>query len=354
MRAATPLLSEGLIDALEWSFDTAWRDDAAPVREALLGHFASAGRLLGHGVSYSLLSADPADDGRKARWLDRWRNEQTRHRYVHLSEHLSFATAPGYRRGPDLPMPLTPSTVTLARDRLARLVDASLMPVGLENLAFAFSRRDVMDQGELLERVLAPTDGFVVLDLHNLWCQAVNVEVDPVALLATYPLGRVRELHVSGGSWAETGAGRVRRDTHDGAIPTDVLELLNHALRRCPALNVVVVERLGDSFASPAAAGELRADVMAVRAALQSIDGASASPVECIRLDEWPDEREDASLAIAQGALYALLDAAVAPSDLRWDGADLSPLRSMLGVADPKMLATAASLMARWAVRSSG
>lgn len=354
LRAATPLLADGLIDALEWSFDTAWRDEPAPVRDALLGHYASAGRLLGHGVSYSLLSADPADDVRKARWLERWRGEQARHPYRHLSEHIGFMTAPGYQRGPPLPMPLTPEVVTLGRDRLNRLVDASNGPVGLENLAFAFSRREVLEQGELLERLLAPTGGFVVLDLHNLWCQAVNFGLDPAALLDSYPLARVHELHVSGGSWAETSHGPVRRDTHDGTVPFEVLELLQLALRRCPEVRFVVVERLGDSFESPDAAAELRADVMAVRGTLSTFDGVTSSLAKPLPLALWPDVHRDDALAVAQSALYATLDSGPTEDDAWSTSEAVSAIRSMIEHAEPRMLATGEALMRRWGRRNTG
>jgi uncharacterized protein (UPF0276 family) len=349
LRAATPILADGLVDAIEWSFDTAWREGESPVRDALLGHFASAGRLLGHGVSYSLLTAAPEDDGRKQRWLDRWKSEQTRRDYAHLSEHLSFMTAPGFRRGPDMPLPLRPETVTLGRRHLGRLVDASNCPVGLENLAFAFSRRDALDQGELLERILAPSDGFVVLDLHNLWCQAVNLDLDPIALLETYPLARVRELHVSGGSWAETTFGRVRRDTHDSVIPNEVMALLGEALRHCPAVGFVVVERLGDSFDAPEAAAELRADVEAVRSVLRA-PGLPAAP-KPLALPEWAPRENERPLSDAQGALYAAFEAGLSRQDAPFHCPELAPLSGLLDAAEDRMLETGSALMRRWGTR---
>lgn len=52
------------------------------------------------------------------------------------------------------------------------------MRIGLENLALAFTASDVRDQGQFLDDLLAPFDGFLVLDLHNLYCQLVNFDQD--------------------------------------------------------------------------------------------------------------------------------------------------------------------------------
>jgi hypothetical protein len=109
--------------------------------------------------------------------------------------------------------------VAIGRDRLDRLADAAGAAVGLENLALAMSREDALAQGDLLEALLRPQEGFLVLDLHNLFCQAASFDLDGDVLLARMPLDRVREIHVSGGSWW-TGAidpsRPFRRDTHDG------------------------------------------------------------------------------------------------------------------------------------------
>lgn len=160
------------------------------------------------------------------------------------------------------------------------LADCGARPVGLENLAFAFGRQDVADQGRFLDRLLEPVNGFVLLDLHNLYCQSCNFGIPIAELLDLYPLSRVRELHISGGSWssvtgtdpanedhrqgraggsAPTG-NRVRRDTHDGPVPEEVFAAVPQALARCPAVTAVIFERLGGTLHSPADEAALRDD----------------------------------------------------------------------------------------------
>ncbi len=243
LRAAAPLFAAGAVEVVEWSFDTGWPPATVPGwADELLRHYGDAGRLLGHGVSFSPLSAG-TDDAQR-RWLDRLREEVGRRHYRHVSEHFGFSAAGDFHRSAPLPVPLTDATLRLGRDRLRRLADAAGVPVGLENLAFAFGRRDVEEQGQFLDALLDPVGGFLLLDLHNVHCQAVNFAVPFDDLLDRYPLHRVRELHLSGGSWGDG----VRRDTHDGPVPEGLFAALPGVLRRCPRVEAVILERLGGTL----------------------------------------------------------------------------------------------------------
>jgi uncharacterized protein (UPF0276 family) len=279
LRATLPLFEAGEVEVLEWSFDIGWGLPALPAwADELLGQYSRAGRLLGHGVTFSALSA--AWTPRQAAWLDRLRHELAERSYLHVSEHFGFMTAGDFHRSAPLPVPLTDASLRIGQERLQMLADCGARPVGLENLAFAFGRQDVADQGRFLDRLLEPVNGFVLLDLHNLYCQSCNFGIPIAELLDLYPLSRVRELHISGGSWssvtgtdpanedhrqgraggsAPTG-NRVRRDTHDGPVPEEVFAAVPQALARCPAVTAVIFERLGGTLHSPADEAALRDD----------------------------------------------------------------------------------------------
>ena len=104
-----------------------------------------------------------------------------------------------------------------------------------------------------------------MLDLHNLWTQAVNLALDPVELLGSYPLERVGILHVSGGSWSEHGSVRWRRDTHDARVPAEVFTLVGEAQARCPNAHAVVLEQIGPTLADPNVAAGFVADFDTLR-----------------------------------------------------------------------------------------
>ncbi len=272
-RVVGPLFDGGQVAVVEWTLDAGWEPFVVPDwADRILSHYGGEGRLLAHGFAFSPLSG--AWHPRQDAWLRNLRAEVSRRTYRHLSEHFCFSFAGDFEVAGPLPAPMTARSVELGRDRLARLADASGLPVGLENLATALGVRDALDQGEFLERLLSPTGGFVLLDLHNLYCQLANFDLSPDVLLASYPLARVRELHLSGGSWDPTAAdppGRpARRDTHDDAVPDAVFDLLELALERCPNVEAVILERLPGTFRSEDDAVGFRRDYARMVATLRA------------------------------------------------------------------------------------
>ena len=259
LRASLPLFEAGVVEVLEWSFDVGWSLPQLPRwADELLKHYSQADALLGHGVTFSALSGEWSL--RQQAWLTRFTQELRERNYVHVSEHFGFASAGDFHRSTPLPVPLTENSLRLGQQRLQALRDAGAPAVGIENLAFAFGRQDVADQGKFLAGLLDPVDGFLVLDLHNLYCQRCNFGLSWEELLALYPCERVQELHVSGGSWSQHAGVDVRRDTHDGPVPTEVFEVIPLVLQRCSRTKFVIFERLGGTIPDVAAESSIRED----------------------------------------------------------------------------------------------
>lgn len=351
--ALLPLLEEELVEALSWSFEAGWGPAGLPPWAAgLLDHFAASGRLTAHGVLYSPLSvrADRRDDV----WLARVRAECATRSYAHVSEHLGFMSAGEFLHGAPLPVPRGRAAIRTARTRLDRLAEATSLPVGLENLALAFSRDDARVHGEFVAELTEGTDRFVLLDLHNLYCQAVNFDIAPDALLASYPLERVRELHVSGGRIAHPACDPrpFRRDTHDAAVPPEVLDLVPLALAHCPNLQFVMLERLGGTIVTAADIATVQSDFRALVAAV-----ATARPVPALPSIERagpPLDDDDATLEAYESALLSTLDEEASPDDVRarlLADPRLSPYTAFLESAELRGLETAKELLARWGVR---
>ena len=143
---------------------------------------------------------------------------------------------------------------------MQQLAKVAKVPIGLENLAFAFGLPDVMSQGIFLDRLLAAVDGFLLLDLHNLYCQIHNFNLSALEILARYPLDRVKEIHISGGSWSQHGSRKIRRDTHDNAVPAAVFELLATVVNLCPQLEFVIFERIGNTLKTASSQAQFRRD----------------------------------------------------------------------------------------------
>ncbi len=262
LAAALPLFEAEKVQAMEWSFDVLYHQPERPDWfEALVAAFSSERRLIGHGVFFSLFKAKWSTE--QTQWLRDLQIISRTTPFDHLTEHFGFFTGRDFHTGAPLSVPFTPQTLAIGRDRLQRIQAACVCPVGLENLAFAYSLDEVRRHGDFLAQLLEPVNGFIILDLHNLFCQLHNFQLAFETLLALYPLEKVREIHISGGSWdvhLHDASQKIRRDTHDDNVPDAVFELLEKALPICPNLKYVVLEQMGTALQTEAERAAYRQD----------------------------------------------------------------------------------------------
>jgi len=251
--ATQELFAIDKVEVVEWSFDFALTGAEVDVWSAqILDRFSAKSALLGHGVNLSTLSARFSE--RQEKWLAYTRSEFESRRYVHASEHFGFSEAGPIAHGAPLAVPMTAESLKRGKEMLKRYADAVQCPVGLENLAFAFCMEDVKRQGEFIDQLISAVDGFLLLDAHNIYCQVENFGVSERELLDSYPLSKVREIHLSGGSWSFSESGArlaVRRDTHDDAVPQEVFNIATLALKLCPNIEYVILERLAYTMMEP-------------------------------------------------------------------------------------------------------
>ena len=249
LSASLPLFQESRVGAIEWSFDTLHGIKQVPSWfTELLSAFSNEGKLIGHGVYFSIFSGKWSLE--QENWLSELKDLSSKFQFDHITEHFGFMTGASFHHGAPLSIPHSKIALDIGRDRLSRIYDACQCPVGLENLAFSYTLDEVKKHGEFLEELISPVNGFIILDLHNLYCQMHNFSIDFEDIIKLYPLNRVRELHISGGSWEDsllTGM-KVRRDTHDHAVPQEVFDMLVQTLGKCPGLKYVVLEQLGDAL----------------------------------------------------------------------------------------------------------
>lgn len=355
--AAIPLFESEKVEAIEWSFDTVFRHDQLPEWFAeLLRAFSREGRLIGHGVFFSLFSGKWTKD--QQQWLDRLQTLATAYPFDHITEHFGFMTGADFHKGAPVPVPFTPATLALGRDRLQRIQHACNCPVGLENLAFAYSPEEVKRHGDFLDQLLGSINGFIILDLHNLYCQMHNFNLSPDELLAHYPLDRVREMHISGGSWHGSHAEpsrTIRRDTHDDAVPDEVFGMLQGTIGRCPNLKYVVLEQLGSGLDTEERRAAFRQDFLKMnRIVGQQNRRLTPAPVRTFLPPQpcvpAPVPPEDPSLYAQQLQLSRILETA----------ADYRHAQQLLGASDlarsgwkiehwePCMLETAMDIARKW------
>lgn len=356
LSAALPLLEEGKVEAIEWSFDTLFRVQEVPEWFLeLLQAFSGERRLIGHGVFFSLFSGRWSAE--QANWLKELRRLSSSFHFDHITEHFGFLTGRDFHSGAPLNIPYSDTTLRIGRDRLARIADACGRPVGLENLAFSYSPEEVKRHGAFLEALVAPVNGFLILDLHNLYCQLHNFSLPFEEMIRLYPLELVREIHISGGSWVQAAAapGRtIRRDTHDDAVPADVHELLQQTIGQCPNLKYVVLEQLGDALKSEESRAAFRKDFLEMDTIVQGHNRArQALPYNDFKpfLPFMPEKVvEDETLYRQQMELSDILETAAGCDDAlhRLRHSSLAGTEWQIEQWLPYMVETAVSIAQKW------
>jgi uncharacterized protein (UPF0276 family) len=250
--ASLPLFESGKVEAIEWSFDTLYKKPDIPNWFVqLLEAYSDNNRLVGHGVYFSLFSGKWTEG--QQQWLRHLEKMSSHFKFDHISEHFGFMTGEDFHKGAPMNIPFTRTTLEIGRDRLKRIYNACQCPVGLENLAFSYSPDEMKKHGHFLEALVEPINGFIILDLHNVYCQMKNFNISHEDILEFYPLDRVREIHISGGSWETSDilpAKEIRRDTHDESVPEEVFQLLSATLPKCNNVKYVVLEQLGTGLQS--------------------------------------------------------------------------------------------------------
>jgi uncharacterized protein (UPF0276 family) len=196
-----------------------------------------------HGVGLGLASAAPVDDRR----LDALARVVGAVEPEAWSEHLAFVRGGGLELGHLAAPPRCAATLDgLATNAVRARAVVGSTPA-LENVATLIDPPGSdRDEPAWLAAATAATGGELLLDLHNLWTNALNVGFDARAALARLPLERVRLVHLAGGSWLTAGAARRRLDDHRHDVPPAVFELLAALAARAPQPLTVILERDGD------------------------------------------------------------------------------------------------------------
>ncbi|HEX6203240.1 MAG TPA: DUF692 domain-containing protein [Thermoanaerobaculia bacterium] len=225
---------------------------------AFLARHAGGRPIVPHSIGLSIGTAHRFNRdhlGQIERWLARfpapWFSD-------HLAYNLAEHGADEINAGVTIPLPRDRATLDDLAPRVAEVRERLGVPFLLENNVYFFDFADAeMDDAAFLNALAAETGCGLLLDLHNVHCNAVNQGVDARRLLDELDLGRVIEIHVAGGM----ERGGTWLDAHSGPLPPEVWELLEHALPRCPALGGVTFELFGSWY--PAIGGERLADELA-------------------------------------------------------------------------------------------
>lgn len=254
------------IDLVELIADDHFRSPARELRP--LRTLAAQLPMTLHGVAMGLAGSEAVDDDRlraMARLLDALQPES-------WSEHLAFVRAGGVEVGHLAAPPRRVANVEAAIAHITRAGQATGMVPRMENIATLVAPPgSTMSETAWTTAILDGADAPMLLDLHNLYANALNAGAAPRDWMRAMPLHRVRSVHLSGGHWIDEPAlpgrmaGKRLLDDHVHDVPKGVFDLLEALAEAVAQPLDVIIERDGDypAFAS------LLAQVDAARAALE-------------------------------------------------------------------------------------
>jgi uncharacterized protein len=161
------------------------------------------------------------------------------------SDHLCFAEANGVFAHDLLPLPFNQQSIEVCAARIREAEDALGVPIAIEHISY-YMRPIGSSLGELdhLNEVLARADCKLLLDVNNVYVNAMNHGFDARAFIAGLPLSRVVQLHVAGHYLRPDGQ---RIDTHAEPVCEEVFALFEYTMQKLARPLPVLLER-DDNF----------------------------------------------------------------------------------------------------------
>lgn len=190
-----------------------------------LRQFTERHPFVAHGLSLSLGGPGPLD----AALLEDIRGFLDAHGIRAYTEHLSYCTDDGHLY--DLmPIPFTGEAVRHVAQRIRLAQEILERPIAVENVSYYAAPGAEMSEIEFVTAVLEEADCGLLLDVNNVFVNAVNHGYEALPFLRALPADRVWYLHVAG-HYVE--APDLRVDTHGTAVCGDVWSLLEAAYAHC-------------------------------------------------------------------------------------------------------------------------
>ncbi len=174
-----------------------------------------------HGLSLSLGGPDALDTA----FLQQTRQFLERHGVALYSEHLSYCSAGGHLYDL-LPIPFTLDAVTHVAGRIRQVQDALGRRIAIENVSYYAAPYQALAEVDFVNAVLAEADCDLLLDVNNVFVNAINHGYEPRAFIGAMPTARIASYHVAG-HYDE--AEDLKIDTHGAAVKDGVWDLLAHA-----------------------------------------------------------------------------------------------------------------------------
>jgi hypothetical protein len=203
-----------------------------------------------HGVSLSIGSVDPL----RPQYLERLKTLADHIDPFIVSDHLCWASVDGHELHDLLPLPFTEEALAHIVNRVERVQGFLKRTILLENVSsYVTYRHSTIPEWEFLAEISRRSGCGILLDLNNIFVNAVNHHFDPEDFLKGIPGKNVGQFHLAG----HTDKGTYLFDTHSDSVCDPVWNLYRLALEMwgtVPTLiewdeNIPAFERLSEEAA---------------------------------------------------------------------------------------------------------
>jgi uncharacterized protein (UPF0276 family) len=178
-----------------------------------------------HGVGLSLGSADGLDRGH----LSRLKELVARYEPAAVSEHIAWGRIGGRHANGLLPLPYTEEALDVVVRNIRIAQDFLGRRILVENVSsYLRFRHETLPEWEFVAETVRASGCGLLLDVNNLYVNAVNHGFDPASYLDAMPGGAVEEIHLAG--FDDTGPCLI--DTHGRPVCVEVWRLYSETLRR--------------------------------------------------------------------------------------------------------------------------
>ena len=205
-----------------------------------------------HGVGLSIGSTDPLNTTHLAELARLVRDCKP----LLVSEHLAWGSVDGRYMNDLLPLPYTAEALRHMAARVGQVQDFLGRQILIENVSsYLQFNGSEMAEWEFLAALATESGCGILLDVNNLYVNAVNHGFDPCEYLKFLPPRAVQEIHLGGHSVERLGTRELLLDTHSAPACSAVWQLYGAALERfgpvrtliewdaqLPALDVLVAE----------------------------------------------------------------------------------------------------------------
>ena len=190
-----------------------------------------------HGVGLALGSVAPLDGAH----LRRVAAAVRRFEPAAVSEHACWGRTVAEHFNDLLPLPFTGEAVRHLAARVRDVQDALGRRILVENVSqYLRFRHSALGEGEFLAALVAESGCGLLLDVNNLYVNAVNVGLDALATIDSLPAGSIGEVHLAGHLRKEVDGQPLLVDDHGSRVPEPVWALYARVLQKFGPLPTLI------------------------------------------------------------------------------------------------------------------